>query len=128
MIVSINSIMLKSNRWCSTISFRCRIKKLLLIKTTPKRRGFLWGYKPMLLARVSRRCFLFVQAIAFDSRHPSKGFISSFLLLLSSSLFFVFFLHFFIFKWILIFFYTQFIHCYIMSLLFPYIFCDCLII
>ena len=31
-------------------------------------------------------------------------------------------------KWILIFFYTQFIHCYIMSLLFPYIFCDCLII
>ena len=31
----------------------------------------------MLLARVSRRCFLFVQAIAFDSRHPLKGFISS---------------------------------------------------
>ena len=117
--------------WYLHIHFVCANEFVFvpyLIKTTPKRRGFLWGYKPMLLARVSRRCFLFVQAIAFDSRHPSKGFISSFLLLLSSSLFFVFFLHFFIFKWILIFFYTQFIHCYIMCLLFPYIFCDCLII
>lgn len=45
------------------------------IKTTLKRRGFLCGYKPLLPARVSRRCFHFVQAIAFDSRQPSKGFI-----------------------------------------------------
>lgn len=45
------------------------------IKTTSKRRGFLCGYKPLLPARVSRRCFHFVQAIAFDSRQPSKGFI-----------------------------------------------------
>ena len=45
------------------------------IKTAFKKRGFLCGYKPLLTARVSRRCFHFVQAIAFDSRQPSKGFI-----------------------------------------------------
>lgn len=45
------------------------------IKTAFKKRGFLCGYKPLLPARVSRRCFHFVQAIAFDSRQPSKGFI-----------------------------------------------------
>ena len=43
--------------------------------TAFKKRGFLCGYKPLLPARVSRRCFHFVQAIAFDSRQPSKGFI-----------------------------------------------------
>ena len=48
---------------------------LLKIKTAFKKRGFLCGYKPLLPARVSRRCFHFVQAIAFDSRQPSKGFI-----------------------------------------------------
>lgn len=44
---------------------------------TPRLFGypFLCGYKPLLPARVSRRCFHFVQAIAFDSRQPSKGFI-----------------------------------------------------
>lgn len=47
----------------------------ILIKTAFKKRGFLCGYKPLLPARVSRRCFHFVQAIAFDSRQPSKGFI-----------------------------------------------------
>lgn len=47
----------------------------LNIKTAFKKRGFLCGYKPLLPARVSRRCFHFVQAIAFDSRQPSKGFI-----------------------------------------------------
>ena len=46
-----------------------------LIKTAFKKRGFLCGYKPLLPARVSRRCFHFVQAITFDSRQPSKGFI-----------------------------------------------------
>ena len=50
-------------------------KRLLKIKTAFKKRGFLCGYKPLLPARVSRRCFHFVQAIAFDSRQPSKGFI-----------------------------------------------------
>ena len=45
------------------------------IKTAFKKRGFLCGYKPLLPARVSRRCFHFVQAIAFDSRQPSKGFV-----------------------------------------------------
>ena len=50
-------------------------KKLYIIKTAFKKRGFLCGYKPLLPARVSRRCFHFVQAIAFDSRQPSKGFI-----------------------------------------------------
>ena len=45
------------------------------LKTAFKKRGFLCGYKPLLPARVSRRCFHFVQAIAFDSRQPSKGFI-----------------------------------------------------
>ena len=34
---------------------------------------------------VSRRCFHFVQAIAFDSRSPSRGFYLSFALLLFSS-------------------------------------------
>ena len=46
-----------------------------VIKTAFKKRGFLCGYKPLLPARVSRRCFHFVQAIAFDSRQLSKGFI-----------------------------------------------------
>ena len=55
------------------------------IKTAFKKRGFLCGYKPLLPARVSRRCFHFVQAIAFDSRQPSKGFI--FLLILSPCFF-----------------------------------------
>ena len=50
-------------------------KIIPLIKTAFKKRGFLCGYKPLLPARVSRRCFHFVQAIAFDSRQPSKGFI-----------------------------------------------------
>ena len=55
------------------------------IKTTLKRRGFLCGYKPLLPARVSRRCFHFVQAIAFDSRQPSKGFIFYLFFLLAFS-------------------------------------------
>ena len=72
------------------------------IKTTSKRRGFLCGYKPLLLARVSRRCFHFAQAIAFDSRYPSKGFfllpfLFLFFLLLCNSLFF---------KWIPVFLHT----------------------
>ena len=61
--------------------FTCRIPLFrnqnlnIKIKTAFKKRGFLCGYKPLLPARVSRRCFHFVQAIAFDSRQPSKGFI-----------------------------------------------------
>ena len=56
--------------------FTCRIplfrnQNLNIIK----KRSFLCGYKPLLPARVSRRCFHFVQAIAFDSRQPSKGFV-----------------------------------------------------
>ena len=51
------------------------LSQLGKIKTAFKKRGFLCGYKPLLPARVSRRCFHFVQAIAFDSRQPSKGFI-----------------------------------------------------
>ena len=60
-------------------------KSQISIKTTLKRRGFLYGYKPLLPARVSRRCFCFVQAIAFDSRQPQKALffsISFFLLFL----------------------------------------------
>ena len=56
-----------------------------LIKTAFKKRGFLCGYKPLLPARVSRRCFHFVQAIAFDSRQPSKGFIFYLFFLLAFS-------------------------------------------
>ena len=55
------------------------------IKTAFKKRGFLCGYKPLLPARVSRRCFHFVQAIAFDSRQPSKGFIFYLFFLLAFS-------------------------------------------
>ena len=55
------------------------------IKTTSKRRGFLCGYKPLLPARVSRRCFHFVQAIAFDSRQPSKGFVFCYFFLFAFS-------------------------------------------
>ena len=55
------------------------------IKTAFKKRGFLCGYKPLLPARVSRRCFHFVQAIAFDSRQPSKGFIFYYFFLLAFS-------------------------------------------
>ena len=43
------------------------------------------SYKPLLPARVSRRCFCFVQAIAFDSRQPSKGFIFYLFFLLAFS-------------------------------------------
>lgn len=79
-----------------------RKKQIETIKTTSKRRGFLCGYKPLLLARVSRRCFHFAQAIAFDSRYPSKGFfllpfLFLFFLLLCNSLFF---------KWIPVFLHT----------------------
>ena len=61
------------------------MKKTLKIKTAFKKRGFLCGYKPLLPARVSRRCFHFVQAIAFDSRQPSKGFIFYLFFLLAFS-------------------------------------------
>ena len=60
-------------------------KKKEKIETTLKRRGFLCGYKPLLPARVSRRCFHFIQAIAFDSRQPSKGFIFYLFFLLAFS-------------------------------------------
>ena len=36
------------------------IKAKSIIKTAFKKRGFLCGYKPLLPARVSRRCFHFV--------------------------------------------------------------------
>ena len=58
---------------------------VLLMGTILKKRGFLCGYKPLLPARVSRRCFHFVQAIAFDSRQPSKGFIFYLFFLLAFS-------------------------------------------
>ena len=64
---------------------RIRNSMHLIFRLLNKKRGFLCGYKPLLPARVSRRCFHFVQAIAFDSRQPSKGFI--FLLILSPCFF-----------------------------------------
>ena len=97
-----------------------------LIKTAFKKRGFLCGYKPLLPARVSRRCFHFVQAIAFDSRQPSKGFI--FLLILSPCFFLFIRLLLCFWEWICVLFYTHFIHCYIMHFLLSNIFCNCCII
>ena len=66
----IDKELLECAKICKTLD-----EKMEEIKTAFKKRGFLCGYKPLLPARVSRRCFHFVQAIAFDSRQPSKGFI-----------------------------------------------------
>ncbi len=66
-------------------TFRLHLLHFQQIKTAFKKRGFLCGYNPLLPVRVSRRCFHFVQAIAFDSRQPSKGFIFYLFFLLAFS-------------------------------------------
>ena len=112
------------NLWHS-FSKNCQIF-VLDFWTSLKKRGFLCGYKPLLPARVSRRCFHFVQAIAFDSRQPSKGFI--FLLFLSLCFFLFIRLLLCFWEWICVLFYTHFIHCYIVHFLLSNIFCNCRII
>lgn len=55
---------------------------------------------------------------------PQRDYFSFLTVFFFFSCFFLLFFYFSVFKWILIFFHTEFVHRYVMSLLFPYIFCD----
>ena len=65
---------------CDTQEILLSIKKRMhqitdFFRIADMKKDDLFGYKYLQPVRVTRRCFHFVQAIAFDSRQPSKGFI-----------------------------------------------------